>query len=511
MIEYSRFLNKFTMYRLMLYFLCLLLSLAIFLSIIGILPYRASDIILQAVFLVGICWGANTLAARLVKTKPNFESSIITALILSLIFGPAPITEAWKFLIVAALAAIISKYLFVKNRSHIFNPAAFGAVASALIIGQPASWWIGGIVMAPIIIAGGVLIIQKIRRFHLVGSFLAIYFSLLFLDILAFGGGDFFVIAVSLKNLLIASPLLFFLFVMIVEPLTSPQTLRHRVYFGLLIAVSFFALQKFIPSVEFSLELSLLIGNILARVIASDFRQVFVLARKEEPVPGAGNFWFEPMRSFSFIPGQFLEYTLQHRRADDRGVRRYFTIASAPTEKQILLATKFSNKGSTFKQALKSMNIGDEIIASKVAGEFVLPADFNQKIVFIAGGIGITPFRSMVKYLLDTGQSRNIVLLYGARTANDFAFRDIFEEARRRFGMINVYAFSDSTAVSEKFNGRQSKINEALIREEAPDWRERVFYVSGPEPMVQSMEKILAGMDIPAKNIKRDYFFGYEE
>lgn len=484
------------MYRLMLYFMVLLLAVAAGASALGVLPYNAWDILLSTVAFVGICFAANTLIARLLKIQPNIESSLITGLILAAIVGPLSLPQDWLVLAVTALAAIVSKYLLTLKRSHIFNPAALGVTVSAIALGEAASWWIGSAVMLPVVLLGGLVMMKKIRRWHLIATFLGVYLGPLALDALVVQGRGLLEIATMLANLMVASPLLFFSFVMLVEPLTAPQTTARRIAFGAVVGLALFLLQRFAISISYSLELSLLAGNAFARIVSPDFRQAFILRRKELSSPAIGSFWFEPARRFAFAPGQFLEYTLAHPRADARGVRRYFTIASSPTEPQMLLTSRFSEGGSTFKRALRTLETGDEIVASKVAGDFVLPSDTAKKLAFIAGGIGVTPFRSIVKYLLDTNQPRDIVLLYGARGEDNLVFRDIFEEARERFGMRTVYVLS-------------RMINEAVIRNEIPDFKERVFYISGPEAMVQAMAKLLAGMGIPRKQIKRDYFPGY--
>jgi len=488
------------MYRLMLYFLAALLGASAVFSAFGILPYQADGILLQTAMFVFLCWGLNLGFARMVGAVPNVESSLITGLILSAIIGPLKLPGEWQILAVAAVGAIASKYVFVFSRSHIFNPAAFGAVASAVVFGYPASWWIGSTSLMPIILAGGLLVLVKIKRAHLVLSFLGAYVGLLVLDALVFRQTAPGQIISLLNQLFVASPLLFFAFVMLVEPLTSPQRVGRRVAFGALVGIALFALQRFVTSIPFSLELALLAGNLAARVMNPDFRQTFILRVKEKLSQDIIGFWFDPpmdgARRVVFTPGQFLEYTLSHAAADSRGVRRYFTIASSPTEKGILLATRFSDPGSSFKRSLYALSVGSEITASKVAGEFILPANIQKKLVFIAGGIGITPFRSMTKYLLDTNRKCDIILLYGARTEPDFVFRDIFEDARAAFGMKNIYV--------------PGLIDEALIRREVPDWPERLFYVSGPEPMVKAMEKILQNMGVPRNRIVRDYFPGYE-
>lgn len=480
----------------MLFFLSIIVGVAILLSALGLLPYNPQDILAQTIFLLAICWGTNALLARIVNTKPNSESSLITGLILTAIVGPVSLPGGLIALAAIAVAAMGSKYLFVINESHVFNPAAFGVIVGALFLGSPASWWIGSKAMAPFILAGGLVIAQKMRRFHLVISFLALYLGLFFLGNVFMEGDSLGQTLVIIKNLLVVSPLLFFTFVMLPEPLTAPQTPYQRTLFGAFVGFALFSLQRFASQIPFSLELSLLAGNALGRIINPNFRQSFVLQKKERLAPSITGFWFGPSRPFDFTPGQFLEYTIVHPRPDARGVRRYFTVASSPTEGSILLATKFAKLGSTFKQALREMREGNKIIASKVAGDFVLPVNTSVKLAFIAGGIGITPFRSMVQYLLDTKQSRDIVLLYGAKSEEELVFNDIFSKAHKQFGMKTVYTLE--------------RIDEAFIRKEVKDFKERAFYVSGPEPMVEGIEKILAGMRLAAKKIKRDYFPGYE-
>ncbi|MEX0649810.1 MAG: oxidoreductase [Candidatus Andersenbacteria bacterium] len=494
----TSWLQNITMYRLMLYFMLVLLLAAILLSVVGVLPYSPWSIALQTILFPGLCWGVNKVISRSLKLQSNIESSLITGLILSAIVGPLVLSRDWLIFLVITATAIGSKYLLAIRRSHIFNPAAFGVVVSALVLGYPASWWIGSEALLPVILIGGVLMIIKIRRWHLIVSFLGVYLGLRALDALFIDGRSLTQAGVLLQTLATSPSILFFCFVMLIEPLTAPQVRSRRVAFGSFVGVTLFAFQQFLASVPYSLELTLLIGNIFTRIVNPDFRQAFVLRQKELFSSAIGSFWFEPTRRFTFKPGQFLEYTFAHPHPDTRGVRRYFSIASSPTEEKVLLTARFSEPGSTFKQALRKMGEGDEIVASKVAGDFVLPSDTAQKLVFIAGGIGITPFRSIVKYLLDTNQSRDLVLLYGSREEGDLIFRDVFEEARKIFNMNTVYVVS-------------RVIDEQVIRKEIPDFTERLFYISGPEGMVQGLSKMLVGMGVSRRQIRRDYFPGYAE
>ena len=185
------------------------------------------------------------------------------------------------------------------------------------------------------------------------------------------------------------------------------------------------------------------------------------------------------------------------------------------------MGIKFYPEPSTFKQQLNSMKPGDQIIAGQLAGDFVLPKDRTRKLVFLAGGIGVTPFRSMIKEMLDADTNaensknvskavrRDIALLYSARTASDLAYKSLFDEASRRLGIKVIYVTGDAPAPSvttsdavsnqrnEEGNERAARwIRAALldvqtITKEVPDYKERIFYISGPNAMVTAFQNLL--------------------
>ena len=510
----KNFLNNTTMYRLMLYYLLFLAGAAIALSFLGILPYSPWQIMSGAAYLWLVCYLSNIFFAWLFGAKPNLESRSITALILTLLVGPMALLPNIWFLTLAAATAMASKYVIAFRRRHIFNPAAFAVVFAAIAINQGASWWVGNVYLLPFVILGGVLMIAKIRRWHLVGSFLASYLALLVIFGI-FGGREAESLAIQIKTILLNSPILFFSFVMLPEPLTDPPDRSSRIYYGILIAVVYSLFPILLPTVPYGLELSLLIGNVFARVLRFDPKFAMKLVKKEAggtppfspsliKEGGGGssimNFWFEPDQSINFMPGQFLEWTLAHPRPDSRGARRYFTIASAPEEKNILLTTKFAaEKGSSFKEALKKLSPGQELTASNLEGEFILPKNAKQKLCFIAGGIGITPFRSMLKYMIDAKKCRDAVLLYSVKSEAEIVYKEIFEQAKKLCDVKVIYVVTDKVGFIDK----------EMIEKEVPNFVERLFFVSGPEPMVKSFEKMLAGMNIPKNQIKHDYFPGY--
>src|SRR4030066_1062256 len=143
-------------------------------------------------------------------------------------------------------------------------------------------------------------------------------------------------------------------------------------------------------------------------------------------VPGTSDvtsFYFKPHVAVKWTAGQYMQFTLPHDNPDDRGTSRFFTISSAPFEENIMITTRFAgDASSTFKKVLLKMEIGQNIYALMPQGEFLIK-DFAKSYVFIAGGIGITPFRSIIFDLDFNKQLRNmdIFLLYSNRN-NDIAF-----------------------------------------------------------------------------------------
>lgn len=209
-----------------------------------------------------------------------------------------------------------------------------------------------------------------------------------------------------------------------------------------------------------------------------------------------------------FAPGQYMEWTLEHPGVDRRGTRRYFTLASSPTEELLHLGVKFHQPASSYKRAMWLADERTTFVSGQVAGDFTLPFDPERKLAFIAGGIGITPFRSMVKYLLDTGEPRDIVIVYANRSATDIVYADVLEAARYQLGIRVIYTLTDLDAIPPGWAGRVGRIDAELLRREVPDYQDRLFYLSGPPEMVRDCERQLRSMRVSRRNIKKDLFSG---
>ena len=499
----NNLLNGITMYRLVLYYLIGLLGVTLVYCFAGILPYDPFTLLFSIGFLVAVCAITNGIFAWAFRVPANAESVYISALILALILDPAKPSHDLFLLGWAAVLAMASKYMVAINKKHLFNPVAFAVAITALALDQTASWWIGNAPMLPFVVIGGVLIVVKIRRVEMVITFLLV--SMLTVVTLSFvGRTDIFT---AMRETVLASPWLFFSFVFVTEPLTTPPTQRLQVIYAVIVGV-LFAPQVHFGSFYFTPELAIVIGNVFSYVVSPKAKFILRLKEKIQIAPDIYDFVFLPERKLAFAPGQYMEWTLKHDDPDSRGNRRYFTIASSPTERLLTVGVKFYNRSSSFKKSMLEMKPESSIIAGQLAGDFVLPKNRNQKCVFIAGGIGITPFRSMIQYLLDTRQRRKIVLFYANKRFDDIVYEDVLNAAERELGIKVIYSVTDTYRLPIGWRGKVGRLSKELIQSEVPDYLNCIFYISGPNDMVNSYRALLWRMHVPDDHIKTDYFPG---
>jgi ferredoxin-NADP reductase len=256
-------------------------------------------------------------------------------------------------------------------------------------------------------------------------------------------------------------------------------------------------------------ELALLIGNVFSFTVSPKYKFYLKLSEMRKLATDTFEFSFKRPEHFIFKPGQYLEWTLPSTRTDGRGNRRYFTIASSPTEVEIKLGIRFNEPGSAFKKQIKGLKTTDVIAAGQLVGDFTLPEDKSKKLVFVAGGIGVTPFRSMIKYLIDKNEKRDIVFFYANKTEGEIAYKDIFDEAEQKLGVTIVYIISDEKNIPSSWRGEKGRITEVMLNKYVPDITARTFYISGPNGMVENYKKLLARLKIKPTSIVTDYFPGF--
>jgi ferredoxin-NADP reductase len=214
-------------------------------------------------------------------------------------------------------------------------------------------------------------------------------------------------------------------------------------------------------------------------------------------------FWFSSDQKLSHVAGQFIELHLPHANPDKRGIKRWFTLTSSPTEGKFAITTKFTaENGSSFKAALLALKPGDGLAMSQPMGDFVLPKDKSIPLVFVAGGIGVTPMRSMVKYLLDTNEKRTIQLIYAANSLEEVAFRDTFDQ----YGVKLTLVISNPPV---GWTGETGQLTAERIQSIAGELNNKLIYISGPEPMVEAFYHGLKELGVDKKHLIADYFPNY--
>lgn len=496
------FINRITMYRLLLYYLLAIIAAAMVFGALGSLSYSPYAIVISTSLFVGLCYGFNYLFAWIYGAPTNWESSVITGLILSLIITPAASVKGIPFIIAAAGLAIASKYILAFRGKHIFNPAAIAVVLTSLGPQESASWWVGSTLLLPIVVVGGLLIVHKIRRGAMVATFIgvALVSSMV---VAALTGHD---IVSTIQTVFLRSSLFFLAFVMLTEPWTSPGTHRGRFIYATIVGLLFSPFIH-IGTIYSTPEIALSIANIAAFFLSPIVKtKLHFVGRKQ--YGSSEDIEFKPDYSFDYKPGQYIEMTLPHSGADSRGLRRYFTLASSPTESTVRFGVRYYGNGSSFKSLLQKLDTSTPLSIGQLGGDFTMPHGASQKLAFIAGGIGITPFRSMIKYLSDTQDPRAVALLYGERSAQDVIYSDVFENARKTINVETTYVLSSPVSTPSPYVVT-GKIDSELIKQRLPDYKERLFYISGPQPMVLAVKKELRSIGVPSRNIKVDYFFGY--
>ncbi len=214
-------------------------------------------------------------------------------------------------------------------------------------------------------------------------------------------------------------------------------------------------------------------------------------------------FYFKPERRMDYTAGQFTEFQLPHNTPDDRGIKRWFTLSSSPTDEFLSITTKFAGKSaSTFKKTLWQLPMRTQLDFAEAMGDFVLPKDASIPLVFVAGGLGITPFHSIVSYLLATGEKRTIEVILAFNTKEDVLFEDLF----KAYGVTPTIVLSDPPSSWTGESGHLSAERILSLVENAQDKR---LYVSGPEPMIETLENDLLAGGVDKNNLVLDFFPGY--
>jgi ferredoxin-NADP reductase len=207
-----------------------------------------------------------------------------------------------------------------------------------------------------------------------------------------------------------------------------------------------------------------------------------------------------------FTAGQYFWVGLLDPPYDDeKGARRHITVVTSPTESGVLgLATRI--RDSAFKRSLAELPVGTEVDVEQPKGDFVLPDDVERPYVFIAGGIGITVFRTMLRYIADEQLPYRVTLLYSNRDRESTAFMDELNELEQKIpGLRVVYTMTGDPG----WDGETRRIDAEFLRDHVDDVAGSTYLVAGPPPMVEGVVETLQAAGVPEDQIRPDRFSGY--
>ncbi len=213
-------------------------------------------------------------------------------------------------------------------------------------------------------------------------------------------------------------------------------------------------------------------------------------------------FWFKPDQPMSYTAGQYIELTLKHEKPDDRGQKRWFTLSSPPELPLVSITTKLSDNGSSFKHNLARMKPGHILDMSDAMGDFVLPKFINQPLVFVAGGIGLTPFHSMLEWLKAHHEQRNIQFIYAVNNEDDIIFQATWQAAEFHSTVI-------VSQPSETWGGERGELTPEIILGLTKPSPDSLIYISGPEPLIEKLENKLIDNGLKHHQLVTDFFPGY--
>lgn len=493
-------LNRYSMYKVVSGSLIILFLISVGLSLVGELSYTPLAMVASLLVLWLSTWLTSLLCGLIFGIRIHHESSFITGAILFFIFTPTLEGSELAALVLVGLIAGASKFLLAYKGRHIFNPAAIAAFIVGIFGIAHATWWVGTPVLVVPTLILGFLVLQKTRRVPSSGKFLGFASVLVIAMLMVQGAG----LSESLV-LWLSWPILFFSSFMLTEPLTLPRKKWQQILEAAIVAV-LFAIPIHIAGFETTPALALVIGNVLAFVFTRRQKVLLRFKERKQLTPTSHEYIFTPNKPQQFEAGQYIEIQVPSKKHDFRGSRRSFSLTSAPGATELSLGIKFYEPSSTFKQSLRQMPEGMVIESTGIGGDFTLPKDAKRPLLFVAGGIGITPFVSHLQSLREQVTMRDIIVFYSISSIDELAYKDILETSG-----VKVFVVTQSDTPLA-LPGGWTHINaryftKEMFAENVGHIANRKAYISGPPLMIDGAKQQLHQLGV--RRIKTDYFIGY--
>lgn len=489
----DRQLGRFTMYRLVTLVLLALVVLAVVQSALGVLDsdiFPVDALLLTLAVMVATSVVVNYVVGRAIGARPHLESSIVTALILWFLYWPTTHGEQLAWLALVAALAQISKYLIAWRGRHLVNPAAAGVVLSVLIgwvTDWPipfTGWWVASESLFWFVLVGALVVLHRTRRLALGAVFALVAIAVTVWWQLGVGAE----LTEALRFTLYSTPIVFFGGFMLSEPLTLPPRRTQVLGVAALAGIAFtwplltsrlFGDPWTTEPFTSTYELALVVTGLVAFALRQGSRTL-VLREQRRLGDDVVEYVFDADRPLTFVPGQYVELDVPHARIDTRGRRRMFSVVSAPG-REVVLATRHPEPGSSYKRALAASEPGDHFRVTAVHGDFVWPA--KGPVLLVGAGIGVTPFLSQ----LAEHRGRDVVVVVGERAAQPYATE--LEASDAKVLRLPVEEVDGDT-----------------IARLVPDLDQRTALVSGRPDFVDEVSR---GLRRRVRRLRRDHFLGY--
>jgi len=238
---------------------------------------------------------------------------------------------------------------------------------------------------------------------------------------------------------------------------------------------------------------------------------VFVskLVKRFEVAEKTMGFCFDKPENWNFKAGQFIDITLLNpSENDEKGNTRGFSISSAPQENYVMVTTRLT--GSVFKRVLSTVPLGFQVRIEGPFGNFVLHNNVNRPAVFISGGIGITPFRSILISAAKAKLPHKILLIFVNHSPKQAPFLEELsklQEENPNYKMVAI--ITGLTSPSDLWSGLTGHLTKEIIAEHVKDFKMPIYYIAGPAGMVKEMRKLVNENGVDDDDIRTEEFPGY--
>jgi glycine betaine catabolism B len=232
--------------------------------------------------------------------------------------------------------------------------------------------------------------------------------------------------------------------------------------------------------------------------------------KKEHVAADAYEFFFDRRAvNFDFSAGQYIRMFLDIPQPDERGITRLFSLTTAPQEKRYLSITTRIMQ-SMFKKTLASLQPGAFVRFFGPMGRFMLEETDTRPRIFIAGGIGVTPFRSMLRYAIMAQLTTPIMLFASYKSVEDGIYYQEFSSFMKEHSWFRyIPTITQPKQSDNHWDGLTGRLTQTMLLKNIPNFKQSVYYIAGPMNMVDSQIDMLAAMGIPPEQIKKEKFTGY--